>query len=265
MRLGVFELRYDTWPDRYGNDARDAAIGRIEETLEACTFPWHRCIPALRRINRLPFPIEFMDPLDGANGYVSRNRMWLRPGEGLPTFQTIAHELAHVADLATLGEGLWQDGPVFNATRSPWRLDLLKTAEHRDDHGPDEWDHNWQTNQFQNWPWESRPVENITVPFAKAFFDDPKFHYTGYWLTQIEQRGHVWADVDEVRDVFLSRSIAVFTDVDPDSTHADGIHWAAGQGLVEGFDDGTFRPDAPVTRGQLATILHRLHRGADDR
>lgn len=48
-----------------------------------------------------------------------------------------------------------------------------------------------------------------------------------------------------------------FSDVDPDDTHAEGIRWAADRGLIEGFSDGTFRPGDPVTRGQLATILHR--------
>ena len=48
-----------------------------------------------------------------------------------------------------------------------------------------------------------------------------------------------------------------FSDVPDGSTHAEGIVWAAGRGLIEGYDDGTFRPGEPVTRGQLATILHR--------
>ena len=87
--------------------------------------------------------------------------------------------------------------------------------------------------------------------------------------TQTSYGPHSWQTAqtqDAIEEVVMSASdVQVFADVDPDSTHADGIHWAAGQGLVEGFDDGTFRPDAPVTRGQLATILHRLHRGDDDR
>lgn len=51
---------------------------------------------------------------------------------------------------------------------------------------------------------------------------------------------------------------STFEDVGPDSTHADGIAWAHERGLVEGFGDGTFRPDEPVTRGQLASILASL-------
>jgi hypothetical protein len=49
----------------------------------------------------------------------------------------------------------------------------------------------------------------------------------------------------------------VFRDVPDDHTHAEGIHWAAGQRLVQGYGDGRFGPDDPISRGQLATILNR--------
>ncbi len=42
-------------------------------------------------------------------------------------------------------------------------------------------------------------------------------------------------------------------------------HWAYAQiekaveaGLIKGYDDGTFRPDEPVTRAQFVTMLHRM-------
>lgn len=48
-----------------------------------------------------------------------------------------------------------------------------------------------------------------------------------------------------------------YSDVPHDHTHAAGITWADGQGLVRGYPDGTFRPERAVTRGQLATVLER--------
>lgn len=51
--------------------------------------------------------------------------------------------------------------------------------------------------------------------------------------------------------------IHVFRDVRDGSTHATAIHWAHGNGVVEGFADGTFRPHEAVRRGQLASMLHR--------
>jgi hypothetical protein len=47
----------------------------------------------------------------------------------------------------------------------------------------------------------------------------------------------------------------------PDTTgsvHAEAISCLAGWGITTGHDDGTFRPREAVTRGQLATFLHRL-------
>lgn len=262
MLRSIFNIRIDTWPDKYGNQARDDAVERITEAIDTCTFPWWRCIPALRRNDRFPFPIEFMDPLDGASGYVSRNRMWLRPSaDGMPTAQTIAHELAHVADLATLGEGTWQDGPVFNSTRSPWRDELLRIASHHDtdDHHGDSGDlHNWQTNQFQNWPWQVRPIENITVPFAKAFWDDEKHHYTGHWLNRIKAEGHTWDDVERVRDIFLSRSIKVFEDDDEISeAHREAVHHLAALGILRGDREGNVRPKEFISVERMSSMLSR--------
>jgi hypothetical protein len=51
----------------------------------------------------------------------------------------------------------------------------------------------------------------------------------------------------------------VFSDVPDRSTHARGIHWAADNGIVRGYGDGTFGPNDAVTRGQLTTMLRRYH------
>jgi len=49
-----------------------------------------------------------------------------------------------------------------------------------------------------------------------------------------------------------------FSDVKKESLwYADGVMWAAENGIVEGFPDGTFNPNSPVTRDQLAAIFYR--------
>ncbi len=50
---------------------------------------------------------------------------------------------------------------------------------------------------------------------------------------------------------------ASFTDVAAGRYFTDAVAWAAKNGIVTGFSDGTFRPDAPVSRQQLAVILFR--------
>lgn len=48
-----------------------------------------------------------------------------------------------------------------------------------------------------------------------------------------------------------------FPDVDYEEFYGDAIEWARSEGIVGGYDDGTFGPGDPVTREQLATILYR--------
>ena len=36
------------------------------------------------------------------------------------------------------------------------------------------------------------------------------------------------------------------------------IRWAMDKGLMTGYEDGTWQPDKPVTRAELAAVLHRL-------
>ena len=50
---------------------------------------------------------------------------------------------------------------------------------------------------------------------------------------------------------------ASFSDVAAGRYFTDAVAWAAKNGIVTGFSDGTFRPDAPVSRQQLAVILFR--------
>lgn len=55
----------------------------------------------------------------------------------------------------------------------------------------------------------------------------------------------------------------VFSDVADGGAHGEGIHWAHGNGIIEGFDDGTYRPDAAIRRDQAATMLRRYDRHVD--
>jgi SpoIID/LytB domain protein len=48
-----------------------------------------------------------------------------------------------------------------------------------------------------------------------------------------------------------------FSDVPPAHTHRVGIDALAAAGVIDGFDDGTFRPDDPLTRAQMASLLAR--------
>ena len=46
-----------------------------------------------------------------------------------------------------------------------------------------------------------------------------------------------------------------FSDVDGDQFYAKAVAWAKHVGVVNGYGDGTFAPDAPVSREELACML----------
>ena len=51
-------------------------------------------------------------------------------------------------------------------------------------------------------------------------------------------------------------TIKYFTDID-NSGYREGIELAAAAGIINGYADGTFKPDAQVTRAQFITMLYR--------
>lgn len=48
-----------------------------------------------------------------------------------------------------------------------------------------------------------------------------------------------------------------YSDVAETAYYASAVRWASASGVVTGYDDGTFRPNAPITRQQMAAILWR--------
>lgn len=49
-----------------------------------------------------------------------------------------------------------------------------------------------------------------------------------------------------------------FVDVPTDHRYYEDIMWAKEKGLINGFKDGTFKPDEPIKKGELATIFWKL-------
>ena len=49
---------------------------------------------------------------------------------------------------------------------------------------------------------------------------------------------------------------AGFADVAANDWYATAVNWAASVGVVNGYEDNTFRPNAPITREQMAAILY---------
>ena len=59
-----------------------------------------------------------------------------------------------------------------------------------------------------------------------------------------------------------ARKAAVrFGDVNPDAWYAEAVSELAGLGYLKGGPDGNFRPDAPITRAEMAALLVRFAEG----
>ena len=62
-----------------------------------------------------------------------------------------------------------------------------------------------------------------------------------------------------------SAESAGFADVDDNDWYATAVNWAANVGVVNGYEDGTFKPNTAITREQLAAILmnYASYKGED--
>lgn len=58
-------------------------------------------------------------------------------------------------------------------------------------------------------------------------------------------------------DVEVDNSRSSFSDVEAGSWCTGAIEWAAENGIVTGYADGTFRPNASITRAQMCAIMDR--------
>lgn len=52
-----------------------------------------------------------------------------------------------------------------------------------------------------------------------------------------------------------SESSSPFSDVNTNEYYAPYVSWAAENGIVSGYEDGTFRPDNNITREEMAEIF----------
>ena len=77
-------------------------------------------------------------------------------------------------------------------------------------------------------------------------------------------RGMVAAMLHRLEDSPTAEN-AGFSDVHDSDWYATAVNWAAGEGIVGGFGDGSFQPNAPITREQMASILYRYaaYKGMD--
>lgn len=62
-----------------------------------------------------------------------------------------------------------------------------------------------------------------------------------------------------IRPAFEEEQPMAFKDVYKSTPHYQDIVWMKEKGIAKGYPDGTYRPDAALTRGDAAAFLHRLY------
>ena len=119
----------------------------------------------------------------------------------------------------------------------------------------------------------------IDLPFSDVsagdwFYDPVCYVYAGGLMTGVSDtafapeatttRAMIVSMLARMENV-TSAADAGFTDVEASDWYATAVNWAASEGIVGGFGDGTFQPNAAITREQMASILYRYaeYKGLD--
>lgn len=114
--------------------------------------------------------------------------------------------------------------------------------------------------------WEPAPEMPFTdVNEGDWFYDVVLYAYDNGLMTgvsatefapnQTTTRGMIVSMLARLEGV-TSAEDAGFADVAENDWYATAVNWAASVGVVNGYEDNTFRPNAPITREQMAAILY---------
>ena len=114
--------------------------------------------------------------------------------------------------------------------------------------------------------WEEEPAMPFTdVNEGDWFYDVVLYAYDNGLMTgvsatefapnQTTTRGMIVSMLARLEGV-TSAEDAGFADVAENDWYATAVNWAASVGVVNGYEDNTFRPNAPITREQMAAILY---------
>lgn len=100
-----------------------------------------------------------------------------------------------------------------------------------------------------------------TIHFSLAFQDVMRqhFHWSGKNCPSVLRgRQNGWRDFLALCEAMIREEDLMFTDLEGHWAKA-AIEQMAELGIIGGFPDGSFRPNEPVTRAQVAVLLQRLY------
>lgn len=70
---------------------------------------------------------------------------------------------------------------------------------------------------------------------------------------------YVSSIIGGIRPEYEEDEPVAFNDVFKSTPHVEDIKWMKDMGISKGYSDGTYRPNAPLTRADAAAFLHRLY------
>jgi len=115
----------------------------------------------------------------------------------------------------------------------------------------------------------------LTSANAFAFSDVAEDHWASSYITKLTDSGYIngYEDGTFAPSNFITRAEFVtiinkvkgvsatsdktFTDVQADKWYANEINKAVTAGFITGYDDGTVRPDAYITRAEVAVVCYK--------
>ena len=89
-------------------------------------------------------------------------------------------------------------------------------------------------------------------------WDGHKAIFQNSWGKNYQYPEIEFSKIQEMWGIIPMENEKVFKDVSIDRWSASAINEASKDGIIEGFPDGTFAPDKPLTREQVAVIWQRM-------
>lgn len=148
--------------------------------------------------------------------------------------------------MVTPASAVWTTSPVYNPDG-----ELIGYVGEDPDFM--EWFHG---HYGQTEPTETKPVETDPATDAKA--DQTFSGVTTDDKVEPVETEPVETEPVETDPATAAETAPTFPDVAPDAWYAEAVNAMAANGVIKGGTDGLFRPDAPITYGELVTILSRV-------
>lgn len=167
-------------------------------------------------------------------------------------------------------EEIYYGGGVLTGTSSRLGLNLIKAkfrpylaeskkANKNDGHAFPAMGRGYEYKDFVNRRWINKTAENASK-HPNSWGE--KWGLNGAFYTTEEQRTNLfrcWGfTIGHDGQEIVKEPEKIFKDVSNSSWAYESIKYCKEKGIFKGTQDGLFLPDKPISRAELATVLHRL-------